>query len=76
MPHNSLWLSGSLGGTLTSRKWNTRALCTEHVSVEGRAWTRMPLRKVVHELKRRCLMIQREKKEEGKEEEEEGEGGE
>lgn len=33
----------------------------------------MPLRKMVHELKRGCFTIQKEKKEEGKEEEKEGE---
>lgn len=79
--HTSLWLRWkSLGGTLTSCKWSMRALCTEHTiegslySIEGRAWTRTPLRKVVPEPKRRCLMIQKEKKGEGKEEEGEGEG--
>ena len=49
-----------------------RALCAEHATTEGRVWTRrMPLRKMVYELKRGCFMIQKEKKGEEKEEEEE-----
>lgn len=34
-------------------------------------WTGITLRKMVHELKRGCFVIQKEKKEEGKEEKEE-----
>lgn len=39
----------------------------------NRAWTGMPVRRMVHEPKRGCLMIQ-EEEEEGKEEEQRGEG--
>lgn len=48
-----------------------RALCTEPTSEEGRdkrVWTRMALRRKVHELKIGCFIIQKEEKEEKEEE--------